>query len=102
MSKIIEIPASESTSEVVETNAAKQNKPCKQLMRISCKASCNEIFICTAFVILTITSIAYMLMLYQFTSGQQFEVAAASIKHIHPPQRISENSKTYSQSKSFD
>ena len=102
MSKIIEIPASESISEVVEINAEKQNKPRKQLLRISYKATCNEIFICIACVILTITIISYILMLYQFTPGKQFEVAAASIKNIHPPQRISENSKTYSHSKSFD
>ena len=102
MSKIIEIPAIESISEVVEINAEKQSKPCKQLLQISCKASCNEIFICITCVILTITIISYFLMLYQFTSEKQFEVAATSIKNIQPSQRISEISKTYSQSKSLN
>ena len=100
MSKIIEIPASESISDEIEINAEKQKKPCKQLLRISCKASCNEILICIVCIILAITIISYILMLYQFTTEDHFEVADA--KNTRPFQSIGEKSKSFSKSKSFN
>ena len=99
MSKIIEIPASESISDEIEINAEKQKKPCKQLLRISCKASCNEILICIVCIILAITIISYILMLYQFTTEDHFEVAA---RNTRPFEGIGEKSKSFSQSKSFN
>ena len=102
MSKIIEIPASESNSEIGEINDVKESKRCDQLLRISYKTTCNGIFIFIGCVILAITIISYILMLIQFATDKEFEVTVSKTENSNRHFERSGNSKSFTQSKGFD
>ena len=102
MSKMIEIPASESNSEVAEINDEKESKHCEQLLRISCKTTCNGIFVFIGCVILAITIISFTLMLIQYATDKQFEVAVSKTENSNRHFERSDNSKSFTQSKGFD
>ena len=102
MSKIIEIPASESNSEVGEINDEKEYKRCEQLLRIFCKTTCNRIFVFIGCVILAITIISFIPMLIQSTTDKQFEVKVSKTENSNRHFERSGNSKSFTQSRGFD
>lgn len=102
MNKIIEIPVSESNSEVAEINDEKESKRCEQLLRISSKTTCNGIFIFIGCVILAITIISFILTLIQFATDKEFEVTVSKTENSNRHFDRSGNSKSFTQTKGFD
>ena len=97
-----EVSANEVISEeVIEINTGKKDERCKQLLQISCKKACKGIIISIGCIILAMMAMSLILM---FQSATEKQCLATPIKIENSNRKFvrSQNSKSFSQSKSLN
>ena len=96
-----EVSANEVISEVIEINAGIKDERCKQLLQIFCKRACKGILISIGCIILSMMAMSLILM---FQSATEKQCLAPPIRIENSNRKFvrSQNSKSFSPSKSFN